>query len=359
VAACASGRRPVLVYWADRDGFAAREEMSVDADGQLHGEMTPLAAPTTYYYYVDGLLPGGPPAPFVYFVSSDHLGDLDRHGDLLDIFDLVRLARHLAWGEPVPSAHRLDFDGDGRLTDEDARRAADTILAHATPPATRTAATTVERGRDAVTLRFADGSTIAVPRTWSSHVTDLEVTGDLAATLLHTTVPFAQLDRPDACKPVDDLAVNAVYYRAEPQTMRRDLALAYDNIRRDPAAYVASVAYRAVRVFFIEGSGDPHTAYQFSGSGRIYRTARAVSILFLALFAAGIVAARLRGAAIGLPLVLIAYIPATLAFVLTNMRYSITVQPLMFVFVAALIVSAWERATAKRRPADTGTARQP
>lgn len=356
VAACASGRSATLVYWTDRDGTRRRIPMHQDTGGTLEADMPPLSAPATYYFFVDGVTTPDP-APSVYFVSQDHLGDLDRHGDLLDVFDLVRLARHLAWREP-PGAEHLDFDGDGRLTDEDLQRGADAILAHATPP-TAASHVSVERSSTAATLRFADRSTIVVPRSWSGRVTDLEVNGNLADTVLHTTVPVAQLHQANACNPVDDLAVNAVYYRAEPQAMQRDLALAYDNIRRDPSAYAASVAYRAVRVFFIEGSADPHTAYQFSGSGRIYGVASAVSVLFLVLFAAGIVAATLRGAAIGLPLVLIAYIPATLAFVLTNMRYSITVQPLMFIFVAALVVTAWERWTAGRRRANTETARQP
>jgi len=66
---------------------------------------------------------------------------------------------------------------------------------------------------------------------------------------------------------------------------------------------------------------------------------------------------------------LIAYVPATLAFVLTNMRYSITVQPLVFIFVAAAIVTALEAVgvwppigrrsdAGTLRRADTGTARQ-
>jgi hypothetical protein len=133
--------------------------------------------------------------------------------------------------------------------------------------------------------------------------------------------------------------------------MRRDFALAIDNVRRDPAAYVASVAYRAVRVFFIEGTDDPHTTQQFSGSGRVYRAAFAASIALLALFGAGIWAAWRRGASIALPLLLIAYIPATLAFVLTNMRYSLTVQPLMFMFAAAALVTAAEAVGAWPPPA--------
>jgi hypothetical protein len=42
------------------------------------------------------------------------------------------------------------------------------------------------------------------------------------------------------------------------------------------------------------------------------------------------------------PLVLIASIPATLAPVLTNMRYTITVQPIVFMFVALAVVALLE-----------------
>src|SRR5262249_3001540 len=167
------------------------------------------------------------------------------------------------------------------------------------------------------------------------------------------------------CEPVSVLTVNAPYYRDQPHAMRRYTALAFDNIRRDPAAYVASVAYRTVRVFFIEGTDDPHTTHQFEGSGRVYRAATAVSIALLALAIAGVWLGWRRGAAIALPLVLIAYIPATLSFVLTNMRYSITVQPLLFMFVAVTIVSVLPRGpfpakaqeTAAPRRAGTQTAR--
>ena len=46
---------------------------------------------------------------------------------------------------------------------------------------------------------------------------------------------------------------------------------------------------------------------------------------------------RRRSAALIL-LVPILYVPATICFVLTNMRYTITVQPLMFVFVATALL---------------------
>jgi hypothetical protein len=44
-----------------------------------------------------------------------------------------------------------------------------------------------------------------------------------------------------------------------------------------------------------------------------------------------------------LPLLLIAYLPLTLAPVLTNMRYSVTVQPLMFTFIAVAIIALARR----------------
>jgi hypothetical protein len=59
-----------------------------------------------------------------------------------------------------------------------------------------------------------------------------------------------------------------------------------------------------------------------------------VSIVFLAVFVCGAVIGIRNGAAIGLPQLLIASVPLTLAPVLINMRYTVTVQPLMFVIAA-------------------------
>jgi hypothetical protein len=300
----------------------------------------------------------------VYFVSDDHLGDLDRHGDLLDVFDVVRLLRHIEWGEPVEASDRLDFNGDGRLSEADARIAADTLLAHAMPPHAGEAHGRVAATATVAVLRLDDGSSLTVPRAWTGKITDLEVTGTSAMALVHTTVPFTSLRKSHAavdggaCVPVDHVAVNQPYYRQEPHAMRRYLALALDNVRRDPMAYLTSVIYRTLRVFFIEGTDDLHTAQQFTDSGRIYRAAQVVSIALFSLFAVGVWAAWSRGAAIALPLLLIAYIPATLAFVLTNMRYSITVQPLMFLFIAAALVEAAEWRARGRGRVDTRTARR-
>ena len=52
--------------------------------------------------------------------------------------------------------------------------------------------------------------------------------------------------------------------------MQRYMALALDNIRRDPLAYLYSVVYRGLRVFIVEGDEDRQTAQQFPGSGPVY-----------------------------------------------------------------------------------------
>ncbi len=344
-----------VVYWTDRDREHHRIEAQWVGRREFRADVPPSPAPTAYYFYFDGVAPSRESAPYVYFVSADHLGDLDRHGDVLDVFDLIRLIRHLAWDEPLPMRDRLDFDGDDRLSEADARLAADALLAHAVPPVTSNGRGRVDTSAASAVLRLGDGSSLAVPRAWSGRITDIEVAGTLAAALVHSTVPFARLREEGAtahtgtCQPFDNVAVNAPYYREQLHAMRRYVALAMDNIRRDPPAYFAGVAYRAVRVFVIEGSDDPHTTQQFAGSGRVYRIARAASIVLAVLCVAGVWAARRRGAAIALPLMLIAYIPATLAFVLTNMRYSVTVQPLMFVFVAAALVSGVEAVSHRHR----------
>src|SRR5207247_10540715 len=81
----------------------------------------------------------------------------------------------------------------------------------------------------------------------------------------------------------------------------------------------------------------PFTAHQFTGSARIYALGTAVSAGLLILCVAGIAIGWRRGDRIGLPLLLIASVPATLAPVLINMRYTVTIQPLMFIFVAIAV----------------------
>jgi len=69
----------------------------------------------------------------------------------------------------------------------------------------------------------------------------------------------------------------------------------------------------------------------------------------LVLAIAGVWLGWRRGYQLVLPVVLILYIPATIAFVLTNMRYTTTVQPLLLIFVAVTLVAAADRSATRRR----------
>ena len=178
-------------------------------------------------------------------------------------------------------------------------------------------------------------------------MTDLAITEGAAATLMTSRASLNALEaarlqpspRLAACAQVEDVDVNQVFYRKEPHMKLRYSALAMDNIRRDPGGFLLASAYRAVRLFVIEGASDPHTAQQFTRSRVTYAAAWAASIGFLGLFGFGVAVAWRRGYDLAFPLLLVAYIPATLAPVLTNMRYTVTVQPLMFMFVAVALTS--------------------
>ena len=376
IRACAPGRPQsvVLVHWTDREPAHARLTPRPDGPDGVVAELPPSPAPTVAYFYFETAWPDAPAlvttpaagagAPFVFFVSTDHLGDLDRHGDLLDVFDLARMLRAVAWHEALPFAGRLDLDRDGRVTEHDIRIAAGLLLSDS--EGDQVDAVALEAGTAAILFR--DGSRIAVPRSWSGRVTDLSVDGALAEKVLQTTRSFAEIAEiaeiaapgraaTDAvCRELEEVAVNRPFYRREPHAMRRYTALALDNIRRDPRAYLAGVAYRAFRLFVIQGSDDRGTVQQFADSALVYRAATAVSLGYFVLLLAGVWTAWRRGFAIALPVALIAYVPLTIAYVLTNMRYSITVQPLVFMFVATAGVTAWDRVRGAGRAADRRSA---
>jgi len=342
-----------LAYWSDRQRTEQRLAPSRAEARHFTFEIPPQEHDAVLYYYFVTRWSGGPvpvvrttpmtgaQAPFVYFVSGDHLGDLDVHSDLLDVFDVVRLMRQEAWAEPVPDAARLRTVGV-----MDARSAAAALLPAAAdaPPA----AAGVEPGGETVRMTFPDGSSIVVPHLWHHRITDLTITEGLASSVMTSRRSVRAMQtatgRPassiEACTQVTDVAINQVFYRREPHMMQRYAALAMDNIRRDPIGFALASGYRAGRLFLIQGTSDQSTAQQFSGSRRIYAAATGVSIVYLALFAAGAFVGWRCGYQVGLALLLIAYIPATLAPVLTNMRYTITVQPLMFMFMAIAIAAA-------------------
>jgi len=338
-----------LAYWSDADATERRlAPTRADARHYTWEIPAPERDVIIYYYFVtvwsgaSGRVvrttpPAGARAPFVYMVNHNHLGDLDLHGDLLDVFDVVRLMRSIAWKEPVPFADRLR--GAGVM---DAREAVVVLMRPLLGAAASSVVANIESDAGRARMTFSDGSTMLVPHDWRGRITDLTVTEGVASTLMVSRIAFSALEtapprRPaeiEVCAQVGDVAVNQVFYRREPHMMRRYSALAFDNIRRDPVGFALASAYRAVRLFVIAGASDRFTAQQFTESRWIYTAGMGVSILYLTLFGIGVVVAWRRGHNIGLPLLLIGYVPATLAPVLTNMRYTVTVQPLMFVFVA-------------------------
>ena len=356
--------QPTLVYWTDRDP----RRLSVGPEtttGRVHHYVLPgQPAPTAVYYYFQAARssggpiafldpPGGALDPYVWLVDDEHLRNLDRHDDLLDVFDLVALARHLAWREPVTGSH-LDLNGDGGISQHDLDRALALLLADL--PASHFLIG-LDVSEDRATIKLSDDSTITIPARWSELHTDLEVHGKLAGAVISrsrtfSSLRFARTGSADGCGLVETVRVNNQFYRTEPHFMRRYMALALDNIRRDPWAFAAASAYRAVRLFIIRGSADRATAQQFSASGAAYAAGTALSTIYLLVFLAGAWIAWRRRSALLWLLAPIVYVPLTICFVLTNMRYTVTMQPLMFVFVALAVVTVLRLDS----PTEAGTA---
>jgi hypothetical protein len=159
---------------------------------------------------------------------------------------------------------------------------------------------------------------------------------------------------PGECVPAVEARLNAPFNYGEPHMMNRYMALAADNIRRDPSGFAFASVYRALRLFIVYGTDDRATSQQFQGSGLVYRVGLLASLAYLAVFIAGVIVAARRRSALLLFLIPIVYVPATICFVLTNMRYTVTVQPLMFAFVAmAGLAAAGIAATAPRSESRT------
>ena len=348
-----------LFYWTNRQTLPHAVDPQRRNGNEFVFEIPPQPLDTTVYYYFATRGGGerreqqttpaaGPNAPYVYFVAASHLADLDMDGDLLDVFDLIRMLRHIAWSEPVPFAERFDFSGDGRIDRDDVQRAIDVLLNAPSPIA-------VAHDDARVTLSLPDGSSFAVPREWSTRVTDVEIAGNFAGILAYGRRSLASLEHPpprfnepggDPCRAVDRFAVNEVFYRKEPHLMLRYTALAWDNIKREPLAFAAASLYRMGRLFVIWGGQDRHVTQQFAGARIVYTGGLVLSLLYLGLFVAGVWIAWRRRSPLLLLLIPIAYVPLTIGMVLTNMRYTITVQPLMFAFVAlTLLTIAMRRAS--------------
>jgi hypothetical protein len=364
---CSAGAKPQLVYWTDRDRTRHRVPQLDLISGVVRFEIPPQPMPTTVYYYFEET--GGTPSrtfttppegdlnPWVVFVSDDHLGDLDRHDDVLDTFDIGRMMRHLAWGEPLRASDRLDLDHNGRIDSADLALAVEAVLPKSAG-ATRLGPSALQSDAARARLTLGDGSHFDMPKLFGGKQTDVEVDGLLAGALVTSHRTFSSIAHPirrlaaGECTFVDVVSVNRAFYRGEPHMMQRYLALAYDNIARDPAGFALASLYRAARLFVILGSGDRSSSQQFRGSNLAYLAGTLLSGAYLAVFAAGVFISIRQRSALLLFLVPIVYVPLTICFVLTNMRYSVTMQPLMFAFVAVAVVAALGL-----RPADGERAR--
>lgn len=358
---CFSAAVPTqLVYWTDRDR-QPRRVMPEEGWGERTGADYVIRAQsnhTTLYYFFEQTDPaaatrvttplGGEQNPLVAFISDDHLADLDRHDDLLDMFDLVRMLRHIAWQEPLRAADKVDLNHDGRVDAADV----DTLVTLAVPemmarfPAPASSIDTTEA---TVTVRLADQSWVSVPRAFGGRQTDvaLSLHGEFAPELItrprtFTSLAYPARPRPTDCLPAGELKFNTRFYLSEPFGMQRYMALALDNIRREPLAFIMSSLYRIPRLFIVRGTDDVLTAQQFRWSSLVYTTGTVLSLAYLALFLAGVAVAWRRYPALLALLVPVAYIPLTICFVLTNMRYTVTVQPVMFAFVAVAIAATFK-----------------
>jgi hypothetical protein len=350
------GPTPQLVYWTDRD----RTERAIAARSlgkrRVLYELPAQQSPTALYYRFVAPANSGvrlPDRPSTFFISTDHLGDLDRHGDFADAFDVIRLLRHQAWNEPLPDAEMWDLTNDGRVDEQDTRALIDRLIKSVEPRWTG-AIVSIEPAADAVAVRLSDGSVMSVPRVFSGRITDISVSGGLAGTLVYAHRSMAALREGDTsvapCGDVGDIAVNDAFYRREPHWMRRYTALALDNISRNPSGFAVASLYRIGRLFIIRGSSDVGRAQQFAASQLIYGSGLILSIAVFALFLVGMWIAWRRRSAVLWLLLPVVYVPLTICFVLTNMRYSITVQPLIFVFVAIALVGIVSPTSRARQP---------
>jgi dolichyl-phosphate-mannose-protein mannosyltransferase len=380
LATCSDARDVELYYWTDRDAREQRAEQTVAAGESIvlavgtpsaNGCRSPPEASSAgvplafripgqpnetvlYYYFRSrrlstgnvGFTPsGGHDDPFIYFVDNHHLADLDRHHDLIDMFDVVRALRAIGFGERRDT-DVLDVVADGRVDERDLRAIVNALMVEDgswSSNGGRDVVDHVTTGRDSVALTLVDGSSFTVPREWRGLATDVSASGGLAGHLCYTRRRVRSLARrsemQNADRCLDRVRVNEPFYLAEPHRMRRYTALALDNIRSDPGAFAVASAYRAVRLFVVEGSPDPYTAVQFEHSAVVYRLATLVSALYALVGAIGAIVAIRQRRRVWVLLTPLLYVPLTICFVLINMRYSVTVQPYLIAF-AAVAVSA-------------------
>ena len=194
----------------------------------------------------------------IYFVSTITSAISITHHELLDIFDIGRLMRHLAWQEPLPAAAPLDLNSDGahrRGRSRAPRLRA--LLPQAADPFARIRASTI--GRRCCACRTARRSPCRASSTAGRPISSVD--GNLAGALVSRHISFAMARRGArqrrACAVADDIKVNDVFYRTR---AARDAPLHRAGVRqhleRDPIAFAAASAYRMVRLFIVRGTDD-------------------------------------------------------------------------------------------------------
>lgn len=364
-----------LTYWTSRDPRRTTLAAERTSDATFSISLPSQPPETVVYYYLDatwathdrGEVQQSTPLagrfdPLRHVVTDNHFGDLDLNDDALDVFDLVRLVRHEVWQQPLTTHVSLDLDRDGRVSASDLDRAAGVLIApaHQTNQPIRESIQALDRDDARARLVLKDGSSLTVPRTSLERTIDLDVSGSdqsMSANLIRSARSFAGLGLSPGAVPVTAdhgpdfvlrTEVNKVFFRAEPLWMDRYTQLAAANIRRAPAAFVAASARRVLRMFFILGSDDRFRAAQFRGSGSVYAVATVLSLTYAVLFAAGVAIAWRRKQALVMCLLPILYIPATIFMFLPNMRYMVTAQPFVFIFMAVGLVNIFDAVSAHR-----------
>ena len=367
---CGPGKpEAVTLVYRINDGALSRITMSPIGGNHYLGSVPPVGREARIYYHIEVAWPstvasspsvtpaGGDADPYVYFVSDRHTSNLDADDVLLDLFDVVSVTRHIAWGEPVRARAKLDADQDGDIDEADLRAMLRKMLGgldRGEPSVDRLRELSIRD--NAAVLSFVDDSRLTVPRQWNGDYTDLAIDQGIAENLFSGRYRFTQPDPAPKvpleiqCLGPGGITINAAYYRVQPHEQHRYMALALDNIRRGPLDYAWSVLYRSIRLFIIVGTTDQGTAQQFANSRFVYGAGTLLSLCYLALALTGAWLGWRRGYAVGLPLTLIAYIPATISFVLTNMRYTTTVQPLLLILVAVTFVAVADRLAPRSTP---------
>lgn len=314
-----------LHFWTDRQPAPVRLSPVSSSPTRLVFEIPGQPSPTAIYYYVDAGGAVGRDRPFVYLVDTNHLGDLDRHDDLLDVFDLARMVR----------SHTATADLEAAVS---------ALVPRTARPMPGPFVSGIQDADGTTILRLTDGSQLAVPAHFSDRVTDLEASGDLASALigayrLRSAMTPAAAPAADPCQLIEVSPANRIFYRHEVHMMGRYLALAFDNIERDPVSFAVASVYRTFRLFVIRASDDWRTSHQFAGAAVVYAIGEIASFSYFLLFLAGAVIAWRRRSSLLAALVPILYVPATISVVLTNMRYTTTVQPLLFMFIALTLAA--------------------